>query len=228
MPGTGPFPSKNADFNDYLDTSVPYLNTHKVRLGVSDANLNVLNPLYNNGGVAQNLLGWSQLWPLHINDDTNTKTINTLVATRRAQIEARMRLIYADIPNSFLTEGDRTTLKLPARDTTPTNVNPAAYSPVLAMDSIVGHTHTLRIADPTNPATQSMPEGNNAEIENFVGAKGLSGGAIVFGGGKKTGKFLVTFAYTDEDSGKTAYYRARYFTKRGDGEWGAIFSAVIA
>ena len=224
----GPFPNKNADFNDYVDTTLPYLNTHKARLGVTDAHLNVLNPLYNNGGVAQNLLGWSQLWPLHINDDNNTKTINTLVATRRAQIEARMRLIYDDIPNTNLTAGDRITLRLPARDTTPTDINPAAYSPVLTMDKIVGHTHILRIADPTNPETQAMPEGNNVKIENFVGAKGLSGGALVFGNEQTTGKFLITFAYTEDDAGKTAYYRPRYYTKRGNGEWGAIFSAVIA
>jgi len=227
MPNSAPFPSKNADFNDYLEITVPYLNTHKVRLAISDANLAVLNPFFSNPAVPQNQLGWSQLWTLHVNKDTNTKTINKLVSTRRDQIEARMRLIYADIPNSFYTESDRTTLRKPARDTEPTNINPVSYQPALTMDRVVGHTHTLRIADPTNPNTQEMPLGNRVLIERFVGAKGLSGDALVFGNPQETGRFLVAFTYTEEEAGKTAYYRPRYFTKRGNGEWGAILSAVI-
>jgi hypothetical protein len=224
----GPFPSKNADFHDYVDTVVPYLNANAARLGVSATNAALLNTLYDNAGVPQNNLGWVQLWGLHINDDIGTKTVTALVALRRSELEGQLRTIYDDIPKSALTANDRTTLNKSKRDSEPTNINPVGYSPVLSVAKIEVHTHTLRISDPENPTTRAMPYGNRVEITHFVGEKGLSGDAIAFADSKTIGRFLVRFIYTEADQGKTAYYRARYYTKRGVGAWGSILSVIVA
>lgn len=228
MPNQGPFPSPLPEFNDYIDIVVPYLNANAARLGVSGANLAVLNPLYDLGGVAQNQLGWKQLWVLYSNADTVTKSIRDIVKIRRGQLETRLRLIYGDIPNSALTANDRNTLNLPLRDTTPTPILAVDFSPVISFHEIKNGVQVLRFQNPTTPDSNAMPPGQKTELQTFVGAAGLVDDAIAFGNGVDNGKHLYKVILTPGQKGQTAYYRARYKTETGKtGPWSDVESEIV-
>ena len=118
--------------------------------------------------------------------------------------------------NKKLNNAAKATLGLTVPDEEPTAVTPVEYGPVLSIDKIIQGLHKIRVADPENPNTQAMPEGHKLVVERFIGAAGLEGGDIAWSVFKQKGKFLIKSEFTDEDKGKTAYYRARYITTRGD------------
>jgi hypothetical protein len=110
------------EFNAQITTDVNYLTANKVRLVISATNITALNLQYTNPGtgVPQSQLGWLELYNLHSNTDTNTQTITNLVGIRRKQIEATVKTICGDIPNSVLTPNDRSALIWPVSKTTRT------------------------------------------------------------------------------------------------------------
>jgi len=215
----GPFPSKDADFNDYFQHAQPYLLANATRLSVSAGNQTALGTVFSD---------WNSIYPQSQNPGIRTTSITIEKNNQRDEIEDLLRSIYGDIPESVLTAQDRETLNLHERDTTPTHINPANYAPGLSIDSILTGSHTLRISNPGNPNTQAMPEGNKVEIQYCTGADGLPPAQLVFSNSKTTGRFLLHISFQAGDKGKTAYYRARYTTRRGEGDWSAVISALIA
>ena len=107
----GRFPTKDADFNDYVNNVVPYLVAEAARLGISAANITKLTT---------NHITWTTLYPDSQNPNKATATITSDKNDLRGSLEDTLREIYADIPNSVLTSDDRSTLNLPERDTVPT------------------------------------------------------------------------------------------------------------
>lgn len=228
MASSGPFPTIYADLNDYFNTVVPFLNAEHARLAVSIPNLTALNDFYDKGGVAQNLLGWKQLWIPYSNPDTVTKGIRDVLKTRRGQMQDRLRLIYNDIPESFLTENDRNTLNLPLRDSNTTPIQPVAFFPLISYEKITNGIHTLRFKNPQTPDTDAMPPNQVVELWSFVGAAGLADNAIPFTLLRDTGKHLTQINFLPAQKGQTAYYRARYKTPTGEyGPWSDVTSEIV-
>jgi hypothetical protein len=118
--------------------------------------------------------------------------------------------------NKKVNDAAKASLSLTVPDTEPTAVTPVDYGPVLSIDTIRRLLHKIRVADPENPNTQAMPEGHKLTLERFIGEAGLESGDINWKVYKEVGRFLVRSQFTDADKGKTAYYRARYITTRGD------------
>jgi hypothetical protein len=130
------FGNTQEERNIYFTRAVPYLNqpavgttpSNATRLGITAANLAILNKLYSNpnppGVTVPDTLGYLELWVLHTSpggkhDPTITKLFNAI--ERQHQItdpiglENQLRLIYGDIPQSALTATDRTALNLQTR-----------------------------------------------------------------------------------------------------------------
>ncbi len=118
--------------------------------------------------------------------------------------------------NKKLDTGDLAGLGLTVPDEEPTAVTPVEYGPVLSVDKMSTLFHKIRVADPENPETQAMPKGHRLELQRFIGAANLPGTDLVFSTYKVVGRFLIKSEFTEEDKGKTAYYRAYYLTTRGD------------
>jgi len=228
MAEAGPFPSPLPEFNDYVDIVQPYLNANYVRLGVTIANLTVLNNFYDQAGVVQNDLGWKQLWVLYTNTDTQTKSVRDILKTRRSDLETQLRLIYGDIPKSALTANDRNTLNLPLRDTTPTPIQPVDFAPVISFDEIRNGIQVLRFQNPNTPDSNAMPGGQKVEIQTFVGNANIPDNNIVFAPYADSGRHLVKVTLLPTQKGLTAYYRARYKTETGKvGPWSDVVSEII-
>lgn len=118
--------------------------------------------------------------------------------------------------NKRLNNAAKAGLGLTVPDEKPTAVTPVDHGPRLAIDTIRQGLHKIRITDPETPDSKAMPEGHKLVLERFIGGAGLKAGDIGWKVYKQTGKFLVNSEFTDEDKNKTAYYRSRYVTTRGD------------
>lgn len=130
--------------------------------------------------------------------------------------------------NQKLDTGDLAGLGLTVPDTEPTAVTAVEYGPVLSVDKMSPLFHKIRVADPEHPDTQAMPKGHKLELQRFIGAANLPGTELQLATYKVVGRFLITSEFTEEDKGKTAYYRAFYLTTRGDRSPASeILSALI-
>ena len=226
----GPFPTTRTELNDYFDIAVPYLNDNNTRLSVSTENLGALNGFYDNGppGAPQNVLGWSQLWPIYSNEGEVNDNIRDIMDNREDEMQTILRTIYADIPESALTENDRNTLNLQERDTTPTTIQAVDFAPVLSIDKVSNGIQQLRLKSPDTPDSNAMPENQKAEVQRFVGEAGLVDNDIEFEPFQDTGRHLLTVEYEPVDKGKTAYYRARYKTETGKtGPWSDVVNELV-
>jgi len=125
----GRFSTKDADFSNDLNTIVPHLNSEAARLQVAATRLSQLNDLKTD---------WDDLFPKSTNPSTSTKTIRDTKNQTRQNMEALLREIYDDIPNSVLTNDDRDKLNLPERDSIPTPRPSIGTEPGVIVNSRAG------------------------------------------------------------------------------------------
>ncbi len=233
MEERGPFPSKDADFNDYVNIVIPYLNVNfnKNRLVTASAALAMLSQitlLYGLPPPTPPLINWIAIYPLNQNPATRTDTTIAEQATLRTQLEEGLRFIYADAPNSALTPIDRSTLHLPARDTTPTHAPIADHAPNMALDKATHSLITIRITDPANPHTQAMPAGQHVHAN--AGFKPTPTAQIIWDANRfyEVHRFLVTVPFTEDDKAKEVFFRSRYVNTRGEpGPWSDTISTIV-
>ena len=222
------FPTTNDDSNNYYNIVDPYINVNSARLTVSAANLTVLNTFYDNGGVAQNDLGWMQLWVLYSNEDTSTTTIKGLVRVRREQMNTALRTIYDDIPESFLTANDRTTFRIPDPNAASNPVPILTFPPDVDVESSSNGVQILRFSNPQTPDSDAMPPNQVVEVQTFIGAPNLPDNSVPFVVLRDSSKHLLTVTYTPDQKGQTAYYRALYKNPKGEtGPWSDVESEII-
>lgn len=118
--------------------------------------------------------------------------------------------------NKKVNNAAKAMLGLTVPDTERTAVTPADHGPRLDLHGIDPLIHKISITDPHTPNSKAMPKGHKAQLERFIGAAGLEAGNIAWALYRQSGRFLVTSEFVDTDKGKTAYYRARWITTRGD------------
>lgn len=121
MPKLGPFPSKEGEFNTYVNVAVPYLVDNKVRLMISEPNQEA---------IGTGLSTWNEIFPLSQNVNTRTKTIVENKDASKSVLMQALRTTFADIPQSVLTAEDRNTLNLEARSTSRTPAPVPSTRPV--------------------------------------------------------------------------------------------------
>lgn len=129
------YPTKFETFNTYVLTAVPYLDSNKARLNVSNDNMDGLNDLFSDttGGT-----GWVEVYPLTTNRATSTGALRDRRDVLRKEIKDKLREIYDDVPMSALTETDRNTLRIFKRDTKPTKRGKITSAPDAAFTPLEG------------------------------------------------------------------------------------------
>ena len=258
----GPFSTKDADVNNDFNIAINYLNVaaNKSRLVLTPGAQSMLTQLTTWLGVGTPAPAgsWNEQYPKSQNAATNTTTITTTKNGLRKEMESGLRFVYADIPQSVLTQVDRDTLKLPIHDHTPTHVALPANAPVIAVVER-GHLYVIiSITDPKNPHTQAKPDGVEAtDLESAfqskddaiaiaVQAAADAAAAKVAGNVVpvpvvtfpqqsdyrhlgNTGKFLYKVTYTDIQIGGTDHIRARYLnTRKEPGDWSEVITVVVS
>jgi hypothetical protein len=216
MPNARPFPSKEADFNVYVQAAVPYLISNKERLLISDDNLTSLT---NNSNA------WNLIFPASQNTNTRTKTIVENKDIAKVDLMGIMRKIFADIPQSALTTEDRNTLNLPLRDTTRTPAPVPDTRPAGQVDTSQRLRHKISFVNQDN--NHAKPEGvRGCQIWYTIGEPVTDLDELKFMALDTASPYIKDFSV--EQAGKMVYYWLRWENTRGEvGPWSEVITATI-
>lgn len=97
-------------FNTHFIDVHTYLNAHKTRLGISTANMDALNLIFEGTTPANDPMNWQDTWPTYSNPAIRNNNAEKNIGTLRKAAEKQMSVIYNDIPASKWTDADRNTL----------------------------------------------------------------------------------------------------------------------
>jgi hypothetical protein len=159
----GPFPTEDAEFNEYLQRAEPHLITHWDRL-VAQIAPGIPVPAPASPPIAWlrkaeliEMYGrWNTTYPLTQNPDVRNKTNIDDKEDIKQEIQDLLRYIYADIPNSWLNNRDRNILGLPKRDKEP-SPHPQIVDPIIGLTAKTGGDVELRVRKTTDETRPSKP-----------------------------------------------------------------------
>jgi hypothetical protein len=218
MPNSHRFPSKDSEIHAHFAIVVAYLTLNGKRLGISDATLKQ---------IADLLATWNLQYPLTVNADTKTRTAVVNKDKTRDALKAALTTIYNDLPQSVLTETDRSTLLLAERS----NKHAPAPVPESKPTGTIDHSHRLEHHIKFKDAvlkSNAKPEGvHGCEIWNKlsdVAPKDAS--ELSYVGTATASPFLIKYVGTD--GGKMVWYWLRWINTRSEtGPWSDPISAMI-
>lgn len=216
MPKLGPFPSKEADLNNYFLAAFAYLILNKTRLRLSEEDENILNELFSE---------WNTKYPISQNENTRTKITIKDKEDAKDNLMVFLRKVYADIPNSILTNQDRITLNLLSRDTSRTPAAIPDSKPVVLVDTRNHLEHTISFSN--IDGSKKKPEGVRAcQIWYKIGTAPIDPSELIFMTSDTASPF--THHFEGKDIGKNVYYWLRWENTRGDvGPWSDAIMATI-
>ena len=112
MADGGKVPTQLGPFNTYATRVIPFLAdpANQGRLGVSDENKDALVDALGDSSQAGT---WISLFALTSDETTSTKPLRNQRNGVQKTITDKLREVYDDIPESALTDADRTTLIMP-------------------------------------------------------------------------------------------------------------------
>ncbi len=216
MPKNGPFPSKEADLNNYFQAAVAYLILNKARLLVSPANQALL--------TAQ-LAAWNDVYPASQNSNTKTKTIVENKDSAKETLIGTLRSVYGDIPNSVLTAEDRNTLNIGDRNAPKTAAPVPSTKPVAQVDTSNRLEHTISFIDESGSAAK--PDGvRGCQIWFKIGEPATDPNELSYMATDTASPY--TYHFAGDNAGKAVYYWLRWENTRGEvGPWSNVVMATI-
>jgi hypothetical protein len=217
MPTGGPFPTRDAALNNYFLTAIPYLSNHAMRLNISPEEQEAINVL---------LKKWNDAYPASTNADLRTKTITHHKNTAKQELQAKLRHLFADIPQSTLTVEDRNTLNLKERASAAPAPVPSTC-PIARVDTSMRLQHTIHFKDVATPHSKAKPPRvRGCQIWMKIGSAPVSAKEL---GYLATDTRSPHIAHHDgEDAGKPVYYMLRWENSRGEtGPWSETVMATI-
>ena len=218
MPKQPPFPSKEADVNNYFILVVAYLlePANATRLLVSSANQTLL---------ASQLADWENAYALTTNVDTHTKTATDNKNKIMKELMTSLRSVYADIPRSALTTTDRNTLNLHERSSSKAPAAVPNTKPLGQVDISKRLTHEITSTNKNGNAAK--PTGvHGCQVWLKLGSPAVDPDELKFAGTATASPFELKFK--GEDAGKNVYYWLRWENTRGEtGLWSDAVMATV-
>lgn len=219
MPNSKPFPSKEADLNNYFILAVGYLTTaaNATRLLVSTANQTALT---------SQLSTWQTAYALTTNANTKTKTATENKDIAKNALMVTLRAVYGDIPNSALTTTDRNTLNLPEASDSRTPAPVPTSKPIAQVDTSQRLQHTISFTN--EDGSVAKPAGvHGCQIWMKVGGTAPTDPSELSYVATDTATPYV-LKFKGEDAGKNVYYWLRWENTRGEaGPWSDAVMATV-
>jgi hypothetical protein len=215
----GPIPPKDADFNTYINTAIPYLQANDARLGVSGPNVNALVGFLND---------WNVLFPKTKDRTQRTPALTEEKNKLRDKIETLLRKVYADIPESALTTNDRNKLNLPERDTVPTDTELPDNPPNIDLKDNGVSFQKVLAHNFEDPDFDGKPDGVNLINAAWHIGDNPPAHPKDFDNDKDFSTALFKIQFDAVDSGKKVRIAIRYIGNRGqEGPWSKAISVGI-
>lgn len=216
MPNSKPFPTKEADMNNYFLSASNYLVTNATRLQVSDANKTVL--------IAQ-IATWNTAYPASQNVNTRTKTAVEKKNVAKEKLMTTFRTIYADIPASVLTVDDRNALNLPAPNSSRTPKPVPTTKPKAAVDTSKRLEHTISFTNAEGGLAK--PDGvRGCQIWFKIGDPAIDPSELSYVATDTASPYIYHF--NGDVAGKNVYYWLRWENTRGEtGPWSDVVMATV-
>lgn len=216
MPKLGPFPSTDGEFNMYVTVAVPYIILNRARLLVSEFNQTLLGAT---------LRDWNDTYPLSQDINTRTKTATDNKDAARVAITEALRSTYGDIPQSALTNEDRNTLRLEARNTARTPSPVPNTRPVGQVNTSNRLEHVISFTD--DGGAHARPKGvRGCQIWCKVGEPVVNLDELSYLGTDTSSPFIQRYGV--DKAGKTIHYWLRWENTRGEvGPWSNVVTATV-
>jgi hypothetical protein len=166
----GQIPVTLEPFNSFVHITIPYLAdvANQARLGVSDDNKDALVDAL---GAPSTPDTWIWLWARTSNEATTTKPLRDDRNALKKTITSKLREVYDDIPESALSSTDRSTLKIPKRDTEPTKRGAITTRPTLKLIVQGGARFIVENRVDKDQTRPSMhPDADHIELAYIIGA----------------------------------------------------------
>ena len=226
-------PRTDAEFYNYINIVIPYLNANKARLATTPAATAALTSV--TALLSTAVTGWNAVYPQTQNQATATASLRSSKNLLNDQITAQLRTIFDDIPRSVLTQVDRDTLNMPLPSTTRTAAPIPAEKPSIAIGLREHLSVTLTIVDSSHPQAAGKPADADAiEIDGaFLPASATAPAGFPqeadFRHLTTTGRSTYTRTYAQDQMRGTEYLRARYLNRRNEpGGWSEIVQVVVS
>lgn len=206
--GTNYIPTRDADYNTWLNAFSSYLDGNYSALGITApqaANMASLVTIWNAAFIAAT--AGSTRGPMTVQAKDTARANATLIA-RQIAVTVNQ--------NPSVTEEQKVALGITVRKTTKTPIPPPTTSPILTFIAATPLQHTLRFADQLTPASRAMPFGSIAlQLSVWISATP----PVV--GTPPTQSLTITknpcaVDFPDGAQGKTAYYTGNWRTRKGD------------
>jgi hypothetical protein len=216
-------PERDADVAAWVTNFTTYAAANAAALGLTTTQVEAVESLGNDFDTAL---------AAHNAAQVAAKTAREVKDAGRTALYASIRALVKVIQaHPGVTDAQRQALGITVPKTNKTPVPPPTDRPDPDVHEIDELTHTLRIVNSdTNKATK--PEGvSGVEVWMKLVPAGdpapVNPDELEFAGFTTTSKFVRDFDGTD--AGKTAFYRTRYLSTRGEhGPWGNQVGATVA
>jgi hypothetical protein len=216
MPNLGPFPSKEADLNTYLQVAVSYLKNNLPRLSPSAENMMKLDI---------GLEKWNSHYPASQNANMRTKSMIENKDIAKENILTLLRSIYADIPASTLTIEDRNTLNIAARNTARTPTPVPNTKPIGKIDTSRRLEHVISFTNENG--SHAKPQGaRGCQIWHKIGQPAIDPKELSYLVTSTASPYIHHFA--GEHVGENVHYWLRWENTRGEvGPWSDVVMATV-
>lgn len=219
---TSYIPPKDADFGNWLDNFSTMITASPATYGLTAGDA---------VSIAAVTTTWDAAYSAAINPSTRTPTSVQAKNIAKATANATARPYAQRIANNAgVSSSNKIALGLNPRTNPPTPVTAPTTFPVLSVQSAIPLAHILRFRDNlASPSVKAKPAGVVA-LELYGGPSTTvvtNPAALPFLGIQTKSPFTIN--HDSADVGKTAYYAARWLTRRGlIGPWSTIISFTIA
>ena len=216
MPRQGPFPSKEAELNNYFQAAFAHIMLNKIRLKISQEDQDQLNIL---------IADWNIKYPLSQNENTRTKVTVKDKDDAKDKLINHLRKIYADIPASILTNQDRINLNLLERDSTRTPPAVPTSKPIVLVSTQNRLEHTIYFAG--SEGSNAKPHGaRGCQIWFKIGDPVVETSELSYMATPTASPYLYHF--NGKDAGKIVHYWLRWENTRGEvGPWSDVITTTI-
>ena len=215
----GPFPETDAAEHGYFNAAVPYLSgtATATRLGIPPAKVTA---------ITNALTIWNTAYGLSINPATRTSTVTKDKNDAKDVLENLLRGIYADFPESALTNIDRDTLNIKERAAGSRAPVPDSR-PICKVDTSKSLEHTVSFTDENAAGSRAKPlKVHGCEIWHKIGEAPVNVKELTYLATDTKTPYVAHFE--GEDVGKNVYYRLRWVNAYGEpGPWSEVVVATI-